>query len=95
MKLTGAVQVPPDSRAFIGSRVEGKIAIVYVNVGDGVKAGQVLAKRCESPEFETLQVELLRAAAELPVAEAASSRLKNYRDRSGVAKGCSERGRPI
>lgn len=85
VKLTGAVQVPPDSRAFIGSRVEGKIAIVYVNVGDGVKAGQVLAT-VQSPEFETLQVELLRAAAELPVAEAASARLKKLIEIEAVSQ---------
>jgi RND family efflux transporter MFP subunit len=85
VKLTGAVQVPPDSRAFIGSRVEGKIANVYVNVGDVVKAGQVLAT-VQSPEFETLQVELLRAAAELPVAEAASARLKKLIEIEAVSQ---------
>jgi RND family efflux transporter MFP subunit len=85
VKLTGAVQVPPDLRAFIGSRVEGKIANVYVNVGDGVKAGQVLAT-VQSPEFETLQVELLRAAAELPVAEAASARLKKLIEVEAVSQ---------
>lgn len=85
VKLTGAVQVPPDSRAFIGSRVEGKIANVYVNVGDGVKAGQVLAT-VQSQEFETLQVELLRAAAELPVAEAASARLKKLIEIEAVSQ---------
>ena len=85
VKLTGAVQVPPDLRAFIGSRVEGKIANVYVNVGDVVKAGQVLAT-VQSPEFETLQVELLRAAAELPVAEAASARLKKLIEVEAVSQ---------
>jgi len=85
VKLTGAVQVPPDLRAFIGSRVEGKIAKVYVNVGDFVKAGQVLAT-VQSPEFETLQVELLRAAAELPVAEAASARLKKLIEIEAVSQ---------
>jgi RND family efflux transporter MFP subunit len=85
VKLTGAVQVPPDLRAFIGSRVEGKIANVYVNVGDVVKAGQVLAT-VQSPEFETLQVELLRAAAELPVAEAASARLKKLIEIEAVSQ---------
>ncbi len=85
VKLTGAVQVPPDLRAFIGSRVEGKIANVYVNVGDIVKAGQVLAT-VQSPEFETLQVELLRAAAELPVAEAASARLKKLIEIEAVSQ---------
>lgn len=85
LKLTGAVQVPPDSRAFIGSRVEGKIANVYVNVGDRVRAGQVLAT-VQSPEFESLQVEFLRAAAELPVAEAAADRLKKLLGVEAVAQ---------
>jgi cobalt-zinc-cadmium efflux system membrane fusion protein len=85
LKLTGAVQVPPDSRAFIGSRVEGKIANVYVNVGDRVNAGQVLAT-VQSSEFETLQVEFLRAAAELPVAEAAADRLKKLLGVEAVAQ---------
>lgn len=85
LKLTGAVQVPPDSRAFIGSRVEGKIASVYTNVGDRVKAGQVLAT-VQSPEFETMQVELLRATAELPVLEAAADRLKKLLAIEAVAQ---------
>lgn len=85
LKLTGAVQVPPDSRAFIGSRVEGKIADVYVNVGDHVEAGQVLAI-VQSTEFETLQVELLRAAAELPVLQASADRLTDLFEIEAVAK---------
>ncbi len=85
LKLTGAVQVPPDSQAFIGSRVEGKIASVHVNVGDHVEAGQVLAT-VQSPEFETLQVELLRATAELPVLAAANDRLKKLLEIEAVAQ---------
>lgn len=85
LKVTGAIQAPPDSRAFIGSRVEGKIADVYVNVGDSVKAGQVLAT-VQSPEFETLQVELLRATAELPVLEASADRLKRLLAVEAVAQ---------
>ena len=85
VKLTGAVQVPPDSRAFIGSRVEGKIANVYVNVGDRVRAGQALAT-VQSSEFEALQVEFLRAAAELPVFEAAADRQKKLLTVEAVAQ---------
>jgi RND family efflux transporter MFP subunit len=75
VKLTGTVEVPPDSRGFVGSRVEGKIADVFVNAGDRVSKGQVLAT-VQSPAFEQLQVEFLRAWVELPVAEAAAERLK-------------------
>ena len=85
VKLTGAIQVPPDSREFVGSRVEGKIASAYVNVGDRVKAGQVLAT-VQSSEFETLQAEFLRAAAELPVAEASADRLKKLLEIEVVAQ---------
>ena len=85
VKLTGGVQVPPDSREFVGSRVEGKIASVDVNVGDRVKVGQVLAA-VQSSEFETLQTEFLRAAAELPVAEAAANRLKKLLEIEAVAQ---------
>lgn len=85
VKLTGAIQVPPDSREFVGSRVEGKIASVSVNVGDRVQAGQVLAT-VQSSEFETLQVEFLRAAAEVPVAEAVAERLTKLLDIEAVAQ---------
>lgn len=85
LKLTGAVQVPPDSREFVGSRVEGKIANTYVNVGDSVKTGQVLAT-VQSSEFETLQTEFLRAAAELPVAEAAADRQRRLLELDAVAQ---------
>ena len=85
LKLTGAVQVPPDSRGFVESRVEGKIVRVYVNVGDSVKRGQVLAT-VQSTEFETLQVEFLRQAAQLPVAQAAADRMKKLLEIEAVAQ---------
>jgi cobalt-zinc-cadmium efflux system membrane fusion protein len=85
VKLTGAVQVPPDSREFVGSRVEGKIATTHVNVGDTVKAGQLLAT-VQSADFETLQTEFLRAAAELPVAEAAADRQRRLLEIDAVAQ---------
>jgi RND family efflux transporter MFP subunit len=91
VKLTGAVQVRPDLHAFVGSRVEGKIASVDVNVGDHVEAGQVLAT-VQSPEFEALQVEFLRAAAELPVLEAAADRLRKLLEISAVAQKEVENG---
>ena len=85
VKLTGTVEPPPDSRGFVGSRVEGKIASVFVNIGDRVTKGQVLAT-VQSSEFETVQVELLRATAELHVAAAAAERLKKLLEIEAVAQ---------
>lgn len=85
IKLTGTVEPVPDSRGFVGSRVEGKIAAVFVNVGDGVAKGQLLAQ-VQSTEFETLQVDLLRAAAELHLAEAAAERMRKLLAIEAVAE---------
>jgi RND family efflux transporter MFP subunit len=85
VKLTGAVQIPPDSREFVGSQIEGKIATTYVNVGDSLRPGQVLAT-VQSSEFETLQTEFLRAAAELPVLEAAADRQRRLLEIGAVAQ---------
>lgn len=75
VKLTGTVEAAPDSRGFVGSRVEGKVAAVFVNVGDRVSKGQLLAQ-VQSTEFESLQVDLLRVEAELQVAESAAERMR-------------------
>lgn len=84
LRLTGSVAVPPDAKGFVGSRVEGKVAGVFVNVGDRVVKGQLLAT-VQSSDFESLQVELLRVAAELPVAQAAAERLSKLLEIQAVA----------
>jgi cobalt-zinc-cadmium efflux system membrane fusion protein len=85
VKLTGTVEPAPDSRGLVGSRVEGKIAAVFANVGDRVSKGQLLAQ-VQSTEFETLQVDLLRVAAELHVAEAAAERMRKLLQFEAVAQ---------
>ncbi len=85
VKLTGTVEPAPDSRGLVGSRVEGKVAAVFVNVGDRVSKGQLLAQ-VQSTEFETLQVDLLRVAAELHVAEAAAERMRKLLQIEAVAQ---------
>jgi|UPI0004BA1B1B RND family efflux transporter, MFP subunit len=85
VRLTGTVEPVPDARGFAGSRVEGKIAAVFVNVGDRVAKGQLLAQ-VQSTEFEILQVDLLRAAAELHVAEAAAERMRKLLAIEAVAQ---------
>ncbi|MEO8505073.1 MAG: efflux RND transporter periplasmic adaptor subunit [Acidobacteriota bacterium] len=84
LRLTGSIVAPPDARGFVGSRLEGRIASVLVNVGDRVREGETLAT-VQSAQFEDLQVELLRAAAELPVARAAADRLKKLLEIQAVA----------
>ena len=44
LRVTGTVAVPPDAKGFVGSRVEGKVAEVFVNVGDQAAKGQLLAR---------------------------------------------------
>ena len=62
-----SVEVPWRQHAFATSLLAGRIAHVLVRPGDTVEKGQELAQ-VESAEIEALQTDLLKAAAELELA---------------------------
>lgn len=76
MTLTGEVSPQPDQEVFITSRISGKVERVYVNLGEPVKQGQILAE-IRSLEFENLQVELFRELTNLELLHIDRDRIKN------------------
>lgn len=59
MTFTGGISPEPDQEVFVTSRIPGKVERVYVNLGEPVKQGQLLAE-IRSLDFENLQVEFFR-----------------------------------
>jgi len=82
---SGMITAIPDQVASVSSRVEGRVTRVLGNVGEIVRAGQVLAE-LKAPEAERLQTELLQAKNRLDLAEADLERLRYL-----VEKGISAR----
>lgn len=83
VQVTGVISPQPNQEAFVSSRISGKVERIYVNLGEAVKKGQLLAE-LRSVELETLQVELHHALGILTVKEADLTRVKNL-----VEKGIS------
>jgi cobalt-zinc-cadmium efflux system membrane fusion protein len=81
IEATAVVEPVPDRTARIGSRVEGRVAWVGVNVGDTVRAGAVLA-RVDSPELGRAKADYLAALAGADVARQTAEReARLYRER--------------
>lgn len=62
------LQAPWRSHAFVTTQIEGRIAELDVRPGQQVEAGAVLT-RVQSPELETLQLDLLNAENERRLSE--------------------------
>jgi cobalt-zinc-cadmium efflux system membrane fusion protein len=73
IEATAVVEAVPDRTARIGSRVEGRVAWVGVNVGDTVRAGAALA-RIDSPELGRAKADFLGALAVADVARQTADR---------------------
>ncbi len=58
IRVNGNTELPPQNQADVSSFLSGTITQLYVNVGDKVKKGQVIAS-IDSPEFIQLQEEYL------------------------------------
>jgi cobalt-zinc-cadmium efflux system membrane fusion protein len=73
IEATAVVEAVPDRTARIGSRVEGRVAWVGVNVGDVVRAGVALA-RIDSPELGRAKADYLAALAVADLARQTADR---------------------
>jgi len=60
IRISGVVKPHPDKEAQVSSRVSGKIAALFFQVGDTVQRGQRLAE-IQSAEIQKLQVDLIQA----------------------------------
>jgi len=68
VRANGSVEVPWRQHAFATTLSGGRVERVLVQMGEQVEAGQELA-RIESPDVETAQLELIKAASALDLAE--------------------------
>lgn len=64
-----------DLEAFVGSLVEGRVNVVYVNIGDYVRKGQTLMM-IEGLQIGEIKAQFLKAKANLAYAESNYNRLK-------------------
>ncbi|MFY9269748.1 MAG: efflux RND transporter periplasmic adaptor subunit, partial [Candidatus Manganitrophaceae bacterium] len=76
MTFTGGISPEPDQEVFVTSRIPGKVERVYVNLGEPVKQGQLLAEN-RSLDFENLQVELFRELTNEELLHIDRERIKN------------------
>lgn len=70
------LMAPWDRHAFAASGIGGRIVAVHVRPGQTVRAGEKLAEM-ESLELETIQLELLRAQAELELSKETLAQMTN------------------
>jgi cobalt-zinc-cadmium efflux system membrane fusion protein len=75
IRVAGVVRPHPDKEAQVSSRVSGKVAGLFSQVGDVVKRGQRLAD-VQSAEMQKTQVELLQAQNKLTLAKAELDRIQ-------------------
>ena len=76
IRAAGVIKPHPDREAQVSSRVSGKIAGLFANVGDSVQKGQRLAE-VQSAEMQKLQVELIQAENKLLLAKAELDRAQS------------------
>lgn len=85
IKVAGVVRPHPDREAQVSSRVSGKVAGLFSQVGDVVKRGQRLAD-VQSAEMQKTQVELLQAENKLTLAKADLDRIQALVDSKIAAR---------
>jgi cobalt-zinc-cadmium efflux system membrane fusion protein len=82
VEVDGAVDLPPDGRAFASSQVAGKIQRILVDRGQTVSQGEVIAE-VASIQLQQVQLELLRAHVDAELLEDALARYRKL-DQSQV-----------
>lgn len=75
LEASAQIEAPPERQAKVGSRIEGRITNIRVNMGDRVKAGQTLAV-VDSPEVGRAKADFLAALARSNVAQGTLEREK-------------------
>ena len=85
IKVAGVVRPHPDREAQVSSRVSGKVAGLFSQVGDVVKRGQRLVD-VQSAEMQKTQVELLQAENKLTLVKAELDRIQALVDSKIAAR---------
>lgn len=62
VEFDGAVELPPEGRVDVTSRLDGRLSRILVDRGQRVSVGEVLAE-VSSLDFQALQLELIQAAS--------------------------------
>jgi len=82
--LTGQLELPPDRRAMVSTRLAGSVQRILVDRNQEVKAGEVIAE-VMSLELQDLQLELLRSHLHLELLEQTMRNLKPLADQGSPA----------
>ena len=85
LEIDGAVDVPPNRRAFVSSPLAGTIQKLLVDRGQRVRAGDVVAE-VVSTELQSLQLDLLRANLDGEMLEGTWTRLRKIGDSGAVPR---------
>ena len=83
--IQGIVELPTDRKAFVASRIEGRVARIWVVHSQAVRAGDVLAE-VESLELRNLQGELLENQAKLMWTAERVRRLESFAKQNITSK---------
>lgn len=68
LRTTGKVVVNPNNQAIVGAKVDGRVVRVFVEPGQSVKEGQILAI-VDSPQIAELRGQLIETQAKSKLAE--------------------------
>ncbi len=75
VELQGAIDVPPDRRAFASAQLPGKIQEILIERNEEVRKGKIIAK-VASLELQKLQLDLLQAHLQADLLEETLKRLR-------------------
>ena len=85
LEVDGAVDLPPEQRAEASSQLDGTIEAIYVERGQTVGAGQVIAE-VASLELQQVQLELLQAHLQSALLEDTLKRLRQLGNGQAIAR---------
>lgn len=79
LTVDGIIDVPPTRRTVASAQLRGAVAGILVDRGQRVHSGQVIAE-IVSPEFQSLQLDLLRAHLDVELQQEVMKNLGGARD---------------
>jgi len=81
--VQGIVEVPTEQKVFATSRIEGRLSQIFVDQGERVQAGQVLAS-IDSLELRNLQGKLLEAHVQVNWTKQRLEKLRKFQGISAI-----------
>ncbi len=85
IEFDGAVEVPPDHRAFVSTQLAGTLHKIHVDRGQAVQAGEIIGE-IASLELQNLQLDLLRAHLQIGLLNDTLKRLRGVDETQLLAR---------